>query len=154
VVYCPAGMHAFGGGGYMTNPSGHISTDAYYMTSNAVSADGTGWTFDAFTIAPKDSVVITTQCAPLRDSYVSQTGTPAPFNPSPPFQHANVYGSCRPGYTALSGGVYLSKPDGNEVRDGLIDYSIPVSGNRWYTDGVSWDTTGGDKLVALEQCIR
>jgi hypothetical protein len=149
VLYCPAGMHAFGGGGFMMNPSGHISTDAYEMTSNAVSADGTGWTFAASTVGPNDRVVINVQCAPLRGSYVSQTGTPAPQ-----FKLANVYGFCQPGYTALSGGVYLSKPDGNEVRSGYIDYSVPASGNRWYTDGMSFEDPTGDKLVALEQCIR
>ena len=40
-------------------------------------------------------------------SYVSQTGPPAPN-----LQHVNTYGPCPPGYTALSGGMYLSKPDG------------------------------------------
>jgi hypothetical protein len=125
------------------------------MVSNTVSADGTGWTFTANTVNVKDSVVITTQCAPLRDSYVSANGTPAPRSPLTfPYQHAFVYGSCRPGYTALSGGVYQSKLDGNEDRSGFIDFSIPVSGNRWYTDGVSFDSIGVNKLVALEQCIR
>jgi hypothetical protein len=150
VVYCPSGMHAFGGGGYIRKPSGTISTDTYNMVSNSVTADGTGWTFAASTIAAKESAVITTQCAPLRDSYVSQTGTPAPF-----FTTVNVYGPCRPGYTALSGGVYLSKPDGSEVGSGSVDYSVPASGNRWYTEGASYeDPAGGDKLVALAQCIR
>jgi hypothetical protein len=72
VVYCPSGMHAFGGGGYMMKPSGIIATDTYFMASNTVSADGTGWTFAAFTTA-NESLVVTTQCAPLRGSYVSQT---------------------------------------------------------------------------------
>jgi hypothetical protein len=149
VVYCPPGMHAFGGGGYMRKPSGTISTDTFYMTSNTVSADGTGWTFAAFTVAPKESLVITTQCAPLRDSYVSQTGTPAPY-----LAKVNVYAPCQPGYIALSGGVYLSKPDGGEVQSGSIDYSVPASGNRWYTNGFSIQDAQGDKLVALAQCIR
>jgi len=148
VVYCPPGMHAFGGGGYMIEPSGIISTHSYQMVSNSVSADGTGWTFAATTIG-KESLVVTTQCAPLTGSYVSQTGTPAPYG-----SRANIYGSCLPGYTALSGGVYLSRPDGNEVQSGSVDYSIPASGNRWYTDGVSIEGPASDKLVALEQCIR
>ena len=86
------------------------------------------------------------QCAPLRGSYVSQTGTRAPD-----FQQVNTYGSCLPGYTALSGGVYLSMPDDNdEVPNGFLDYSILANGNRWYVDGVAlWNTA--NKLVALEQ---
>lgn len=149
VVYCPSGMHAFGGGGYMMKPSGIIATDTYFMASNTVSADGTGWTFAAFTSA-NESLVVTTQCAPLRGSYVSQTSAQLTYS-----QRANVYGTCPPGYTALSGGVYVSKPDGNEASSGSVDYSEAVSGNRWYTSGISAESpTEVDKLVALEQCIR
>ena len=150
VVYCPAGMRAFGGGGYMVKPFGigGFSRDSLEMVSNTVSADGTGWTFEADTSSANDAPVITTQCAPLRGSYVSQTGTPAPNG-----QRVNLYGSCLPGYTALSGGVYLSKPNGSEEPSGFLDYSIPASGNRWYVDGFSAGSAG-DKLVALEQCIR
>jgi len=149
VVYCPAGMHAFGGGGYMVKPFGigGFSRDSVEMVSNAVTADGTGWTYAAYTSSSNDAPVITTQCAPLRGSYVSQTGTPAPV-----VQHVNTYGPCPPGYTALSGGVYLSQANGNEEQNGFVDYSIPASGNRWYVDGISFGN--GDKLVALEQCIR
>jgi len=150
VVYCPAGMHAFGGGGYMVKPFGigGFSRDSVQMVSNSVSADGTGWTFAATTYNSNDAPVITTQCAPLRGSYVSQTGTAAPD-----FNQVNTYGSCPPGYTALSGGVYLSMPNGSEVTNGFLDYSIPASGNRWYVDGVALSNTA-NKLVALEQCIQ
>jgi hypothetical protein len=149
VVSCPSGMHAFGGGGYMIKPSGIISTDTYLMASNTVSADGTGWTFAATTTA-KESLVITTQCAPLRGSYVSQTSAQATG-----FQRANVYGTCLPGYTALSGGVYVSKADGSEASSGSVDYSEAVSGNRWYASGISFESRiEVDKLVALEQCIQ
>ena len=150
VVYCPAGMRAFGGGGYMVKPFGigGFSRDSVQMVSNSVSADGTGWTFAATTYNSNDAPVITTQCAPLRGSYVSQTGTAAPD-----FNQVNTYGSCPPGYTALSGGVYLSMPNGSEVTNGFLDYSIPASGNRWYVDGVALSNTA-NKLVALEQCIR
>jgi hypothetical protein len=149
VVYCPAGMHAFGGGGYFAKPFGIQSTDGYGMVSDAVSADGTGWTFAASTRSVHDSLVITTQCAPLRGSYVSQTSAA-----TAPIGYGAVYGSCQPGYTALSGGVYLSRRDGNEVVFGWIDYSIPASGNRWYVSGVTGEDSRSNKLVALEQCIR
>jgi hypothetical protein len=150
VVYCPPGMRAFGGGGYMVRPFGILATGSYDMTSNTVSADGTGWTYAATAVDANTAPVITTQCAPLRGSYVSTTGTPATH-----YTSANVYGTCLPGYTALSGGVYLSKPDGNEVQSGEIDYSVPASGNRWYVDGLAFeDYYRSDKLVALEQCIR
>jgi hypothetical protein len=149
VVYCPAGMHAFGGGGYLVKPFGigGFSRDSVEMTSNTVSADGTGWTFAADTFSPNDALVVTTQCAPLRGSYVSATATPAPV-----VQHVNTYGPCMSGYTALSGGVYLSRPNGTEEVNGFVESSTPASGNRWYVSGISFGS--GDKLVALTQCIR
>ena len=130
---------------------GGFSRDSLEMVSNTVTADGTGWTYAAWAESATDAPVITTQCAPLRGSYVSQTGTPATH-----YTNANTYGPCPPGYTALSGGVYLSRPDGNEVQSGSIDYSVPASGNRWYVDGVALegDSNTSNKLVALEQCIR
>ena len=148
VVSCPAGMHAFGGGGFIAKPFGVFSLDSDRMVSNTVTADGTGWTFAAAITQPIDHLLVTTQCAPLRGSYVAQTGTPITrLNPT------NVYGSCMPGYVALSGGVYVSRPDGNEVQNGYVDYSIPASGNRWYVAGESFENPA-DKLVALNQCIR
>ena len=103
----------------------------------------------AATTTANESLVITTQCAPLRGSYVSQTSAQTTG-----FQRANVYGTCLPGYTALSGGVYMSKPDGSEAS-GSVDYSEAASGNRWYASGTSFaSSTEVDKLVALEQCIQ
>ena len=153
VVVCPAGMHAFGGGGYMVRPFGIVSPgDSSYMASNTVTGDGRGWTYTAHAANAYDAPVITTQCAPLRGSYVSQT-----YAPEANYKGANVYGSCLPGYTALSGGVYLSKPDATEVQVGFIDYSIPASGasgTRWYVDGNDYQDRIGDWLIAVEQCIR
>lgn len=147
VAYCPAGMHAFGGGGFMAKPFGAFSRDSFYMVSNSITADGNGWTFAASSYHPLDHLVVTTQCAPFRGGYyVSQTGVPSNFT------RANVFGSCSPGYTALSGGFYLSRPDGNEVKQGFVDYSMPIPGNRWYVDGQTLEF-GANKIVALEQCI-
>jgi hypothetical protein len=148
VVYCPPGMRAFGGGGYNVKPFGGISIDAREMTSNTVSADGTGWTFRARTLNAIDRVVIRTRCAPLRGSRVAQASVT--FTNLAQYQ-LNVFAACPAGYTALSGGVYLANPDGTEA-DGWIDHSIQVSGNRWYVNGGSGQVLG-KRLVALEQCI-
>jgi len=91
--------------------------------------------------------VITTQCAPLRGSYVSQTSTLAP-----PVTSVYGFGTCLPGYTVLSGGVYLSKPTGNGVENGIVETSIPTSSTGWFVRGESYDNAS--KLVSLEQCIR
>ena len=147
VVYCPAGMRAFGGGGTITGPFGLHTGDSGYMVSNSISADGTGWTFAASIGKPIEHLLVTTQCAPFRGGgYVASNAAPSGFS------GGNVYASCAPGYTALSGGVYLSRSDGNEVVSGRVDYSITAGSNRWYASGWSYEA-GADKVVALEQCI-
>ena len=148
---CPSGMRAFGGGGFIAKrDSGVISPDSQAMTSNAVSADGTGWTFGAYTTTATDRVIIRTQCAPLRGSYVSQTHAMTGYH-----LNAFVYGQCAPGYVALSGGVYLSKPNGREVVSGYVTWTFNAGPTRWYVSGASQEgSTYTDKLVALAQCIR
>jgi hypothetical protein len=149
VVYCPTGMRAFGGGGYIAEQYfGAFSQDSSGMVSNTVSADGTGWAFAAYTNTATDRVVVRTQCAPLRGSLVSQTGT------SDVTLGGSVYGSCPAGYTALSGGVYLSRADGSEETFGAVNWSVPANDNRWYVSGTARNFPGNHKLVALEQCIR
>jgi hypothetical protein len=79
---------------------------------------------------------------------VSQTGT------SDVTLGGSVYGSCPAGYTALSGGVYLSRADGSEETFGAVNWSVPANDNRWYVSGTARNFPGNHKLVALEQCIR
>lgn len=147
VVYCPAGMRALGGGGTITEPFGRASGDNSGMVSNSISANGTGWTFAANIRKRSDHLLVTTQCAPFRGGgFVAANAAPSDFT------KGNVYASCPPNYTALSGGVYLSRPDGNEVRSGLVDYSIIASNNRWYASGTSYESRA-NTVVALAQCI-
>ena len=95
-----------------------------------------------------DHLLVTTQCAPFRGGgFVAANAAPSDFT------KGNVYASCPPNYTALSGGVYLSRPDGSEVRSGLVDYSIVASNNRWYASGTSYESRGANTVVALAQCI-
>jgi hypothetical protein len=145
VVTCPSGTRAFGGGGYFLTQAGSYSRTSGAMVSNTVSADGTGWTFAARTSSTTEQLVVTTQCAPLRGSHVTQTGVP--LTPS-----GQVYGACELGFSMLSGGVYLSKPDGTEDNGNVI-WSIPIADGRWFVSGNS-DGVSGAKLVALAQCIH
>ncbi|MFC4114472.1 hypothetical protein [Nonomuraea zeae] len=110
VVPCPAGTHAFGGGGYFRTAQNFPSTRSRPLVSNTVSADGTGWTFKASSLT-SERLVITTQCAPLPGSYVAQAHV---VIPGPEAIRREVYTDCKSGYSMLSGGVYLSKPDGTE----------------------------------------
>lgn len=147
VVRCPAGMRAFGGGGTIVEPFGRASGDSTGMVSNSIAVDGTGWTFATSIKKPSDHLLVTTQCAPFRGGgTVATNATPSYFI------KANVYASCPPNYTALSGGVYLSRSDGTEATSGYVDYSIIASNNRWYASGSTY-VSPSDQLVALAQCI-
>ena len=151
VAYCPAGYRAFGGGGAFIGPFGRQSTDSYWMTSNAVTQDGTGWTFAATTYSKTDVLYVRTQCAPLRGSVVASNSMPFKTD----YTAAYAYAQCWPGYKAVSGGAYMSKSDGTEVQNGIINSSVPANKNQWYAQGTSYDgNVGTQKLVSLTQCIR
>ena len=146
VVYCPAGMRAFGGGGYFRTPQGRYRAGGV-MFSNTVSADGTGWTVSG-SAGAGDLLILFTQCASL-NGYVATNSVPLT-----PGGVGQVYATCAPGYTALSGGVYLSRSDGTE-HPGNIMWSIPASvggSSSWYVSAGS-DGYPDTKLVALAQCI-
>jgi len=142
-VSCPAGMRAFGGGGYMVKPFARLATDSSGMTINTVTGSGASWTYEAYAADDNTAPVITTQCAPLRGSYVTTASAPATVG-----QRVDLYGSCLPGYTALSGGMYLTVPGGA----GFIDYSMAVNGNSWYVRGLPLQYN--KRLIARVQCIR
>jgi hypothetical protein len=154
VVSCPAGLHAFGGGGYFATPSGAMSlTAGQALSSNTVSADGTGWTVKGITPSATDRLFITTQCAPLRGSYVQGDNVPM-VDVGGGLPTGQLYGSCRPGYMALSGGVYMTQTNGNE-HDGILNWSIPAGPTSWFVSGNAIQTPGqgGARIVALEQCV-
>lgn len=146
VVTCPSGMRAFGGGGSLRTPQGALSTRGT-MYSNAVTADGTGWSMKVFSSSLSEKLVITTQCAPLAGAQVRQTGIPLPNNP---IKELSVHTPCLPGWTMISGGVYLSKSDGTEQQGGILD-SLPGA-EGWVASGISHGLRD-TKLVALAQCF-
>lgn len=146
VVTCPSGMRAFGGGGSLRTPEGALSTKGNAMYSNTVTADGTGWTMKVFSGSLSEKLVITTQCAPLGDAQVEQTSIPLPITAREEIVHV----PCQPGYTMISGGVYLSKPDGTEQQGRILD-SLPGA-EGWVASGNSHGLRD-TKLVALAQCF-
>lgn len=147
VVTCPSGMRAFGGGGSLRTPEGALSTKGNAMYSNTVTADGTGWTMKVFSSSLSEKLVITTQCAPLAGAQVRQTGIPLPNNP---IRELSVHTPCLPGWTMISGGVYLSKADGTEQQGGVLDSFPGAEG--WVVSGIS-HSFADTKLVALAQCF-
>ena len=158
VVICPSGTRAFGGGAYTLGPDNHYSFDGPKMVTNAVTSDGTGWSFTGFLGSPpypdtRDRLIVTTQCAPLAGSYRSQS--PAVAAPVPPNTFGtfpNTAATCFSGYTALSGGVTWS-PDSNGfgvvVRQ-TTTFNTPGRSSGTYVEGYN---TVGSLLIARTVCV-
>jgi hypothetical protein len=147
---CPAGMYAFGGGGYFSDSAGKVMGAAYNNVSNTPSANGSAWTYSGIAPPKSTSLVTTTQCAPrVGLDRIVQSGTVV--------TRANVgvgsYADCPPGYYAISGGFYLSKPDGTEATPGNAVWTGATTHSglkSWYASG---NASVGNKVVALAQCV-
>jgi hypothetical protein len=74
--------------------------------------------------------------------------------------YVSGYATCPAGYTAISGGFYISNPDGSEATPGNVIWSVPATNgpasqagtnDSWYVAGTAPVNT---KVVALAQCVR
>jgi hypothetical protein len=146
---CPAGYFGFGGGGYYLSFSTGLMGAAASNSTNAPSADGSAWTYAG--VAPQGASVQVTiiQCAPRtgRD-FLVQFGNESHSR----FRATTSSVSCPSGYTAISGGFYVSNSDGSVSSNA----DEAVSAESTNTPG-SWFATGlapiGTKVVALAQCL-
>ncbi|MEA2588583.1 MAG: hypothetical protein QOH66_1510 [Actinomycetota bacterium] len=152
-VQCPAGFYAYGGGGHYTNSLHGTSPNGINMVSNSPSADGTKWTFAGTDNVLSDSMVITTQCAQMaspRRDLIIQHGTP-----TVPNNFVGGFADCPAGWTAISGGVYLTNANGSEAPGRTI-WSIPFSRpggiSSWFASGQA-DSAVNTKTNTLAQCI-
>ena len=152
-VQCPAGFYAYGGGGHYTNSLHGNSPNGINMVSNSPGADGTKWAFAGTDNVLSDSMEITTQCAQMaspRRDLIIQSGTP-----TVPNNFVGGFADCPAGWTAISGGVYLSNANGSEAP-GRTAWSIPFSRpggiSSWFASGVA-DSAVNTKTVTLAQCI-
>jgi hypothetical protein len=149
VAWCPSGYFAFGGGGYFRNTQGGNSLNTVEMVSNAPSTsyNGQGWTFGGATFIASDVLVIRTRCAPAQGTVVVASHITASK------AGGGVYAECGPSYFTISGGVYLSRPDGNEGTGNVL-YSVWGGSDHWFAYGYSDDRSiPGTKLVALAVCV-
>ena len=153
VLSCPAGFYAYGGGGFYRGSNHGTSSNGRNMVSNTPSADGTGWTFAGTDNVLSDTLVITTQCAQMaspRRDFIAQSGAQSISG-----NFVGGFADCPAGWTAISGGVYLTNANGTEAP-GRTAWSIPSShlgGNRsWFALGMA-DSAANTKTVTLAQCI-
>jgi hypothetical protein len=152
-VQCPAGFYAFGGGGLYRNSLHGTSSNGHDMVSNAPSADGTKWVFAGTDNVLSDTMVITTQCAQMaspRRDFIAQSAARSVAG-----NFVGGFADCPAGWTAISGGVYLSNADGSEAPGRSI-WSIPFSrtgaNSSWFASGRA-DSAVNTKTVTLAQCI-
>jgi hypothetical protein len=152
-VQCPAGFYAYGGGGFYRNSLHGTSPNGHNMVSNAPSADGTKWTFAGTDNVLSDTMVITTQCAQMaspRRDFIVQSGAKSVSG-----NFVGGFADCPAGWTAISGGVYLSNANGSEAP-GRTAWSIPASRpggiSSWFASGLA-DSAVSTKTVTLAQCI-
>jgi hypothetical protein len=150
---CPAGFYAFAGGGFYHNSAHDLSPNGHDMVSNTPSADGTGWTFAGTDNVLSDTMVIFTHCAQMaspRRDFIVQAGAK-----SVPGNFVGGFADCPAGWTAISGGVYLTNLNGSEAA-GRTAWSIPSSRpggiSSWFALGMA-DSAANTKTVTLAQCI-
>jgi hypothetical protein len=152
-VQCPAGFYAYGGGGFYRNSLHGTSPNGRNMVSNSPSADGTKWTFAGTDNVLSDTMVITTQCAqmasPRRDLIIQSGAKSVPGN------FVGGYADCPAGWTAVSGGVYLTNANGSEAP-GRTVWSVPANHepgiSSWFAAGQA-NSAVNTKTNTLAQCI-
>lgn len=152
-VQCPAGFYAFGGGGFYRNSLHGTSSNGHNMVSNTPSVDGTKWAFAGTDNVLSDTMVITTQCAQMaspRRDFIAQSAAKSVSN-----NFVGGFADCPAGWTAISGGVYLSNANGSEAPGRSI-WSIPFSrtgeNSSWFASGRA-DSAVNTKTVTLAQCV-
>jgi hypothetical protein len=153
VVTCDEGFYAFGGGGFYQNSRHGTSSNGHNMVANAPSADGRGWTFAGTDNVLSDTLVVTARCAQMaspRRDFIAQSATRSVAN-----NFVGGFADCPAGWTAISGGVYLSNANGSEAPGESI-WSIPSSrrgaNSSWFAAGRA-DSAVNTKTVTLAQCV-
>jgi hypothetical protein len=132
-VNCPAGMRAFGGGGYFRTAGGAISNTGYAMSVNTINATGRGWYVRAKNSVQTDTLVVTTRCA-YESSSTRIVSEVYPADTNGQFQG---YAYCPAGYVPISGGAQIMTDNSPADTYSWLDASLPVRGgeNGWWAKG-------------------
>jgi hypothetical protein len=139
-VGCPAGMQAFGGGGYFRAANG-VPSKFGLISVNTVSRQGRSWSVRARNDVLTDTLVVTARCANASSStlIVEQQ-----FNADPKTGRAGGYANCPPGYLPISGGATVLSDARPSDTYSFLDFSLPVRGIRfgWYGSGYTMGANG------------
>jgi hypothetical protein len=137
-VTCPAGMRAFGGGGHFRASNGAFSTDEFFLSADAPTSNGRGWTVGALDNTFTDTLVVSTRCA----FQSSSTRLVEEIYPVVPVPGASVgkaqgYAHCPAGFVPISGGAWFTQDGPPSGAQPQLSVSIMGKGRiGWFAGGI------------------
>lgn len=150
---CPAGMRAFGGGGYFKDKFGAVSESGYAMSINGPSRTGRSWVVRAKNSTSTDTLVVTTRCA-IQSASTRLVEEVFPMIPGPGQVGSERYGyaHCPAGYLPISGGAAITSDTNPENTYTTLNWSVPVRSGQigWFAQGYS--TGPNAKLYVYALC--
>jgi hypothetical protein len=142
-VTCPAGMRAFGGGGYFRASNGTLSTDEFFLSADAPISNGRSWTVSALDNTFTDTLVVTTRCA-FESSSTRLVEEVYPVVPAPGTTVGTVggYAHCPAGFVPISGGALFTQDGPPSGAQPQLSVSSTVKNGQigWFAHG----TDGGE----------
>ena len=142
-VTCPAGMRAFGGGGYFRASNGTLSTDEFFLSADAPVSGGRSWTVSALDNTFTDTLVVTTRCA-FESTSTRLVEETYPVVPAPGTTVGTVggYAHCPAGFVPISGGALFTQDGSPSAAQPQLSVSTTVKNGQigWFAHG----TDGGE----------
>ncbi len=137
-VTCPAGMRAFGGGGYFRASNGTLSTSEFFMSANTLTSNGRSWLVSAQDNTFTDTLVVTTRCAPQSSStrLVEEVFPIIPVTGGSGGK-ANGYAHCPAGFLPISGGAQVTTDNPPSAAQPQLTVSALVDNGQigWFGNG-------------------
>jgi hypothetical protein len=151
-VTCPAGMRAFGGGGHFRASNGTLSTDEFFLSADAPTLNGRGWTVSALDNTFTDTLVVTTRCA-FQSSSTRLVEEIYPVVPAPGATEgtARGYAHCPAGFVPISGGAQFTQDGSPSAAHSQLSVSTTVKNGQigWYGNGTSGGEHAQLHVIAL-----
>jgi hypothetical protein len=152
IVTCPAGMRAFGGGGYFRARNGARSTDPYSLSADTLTSNGRSWRVSALDTTFTDTLVVTTRCAPQSSStrLVEEIFPIVPVIAGSPGR-VSGYAHCPDGFTPISGGAEVTGDSPPIAAQPKLRVSVSVENGQigWFGSAESAGTNARLHVIVL-----
>jgi hypothetical protein len=151
-VTCPAGMRAFGGGGYFRAKDGSRSATAFFLSADTLTTNGRSWRVSARNTTFTDTLVVTTRCAPQSSSTrLVEEVFPIVPQPGTIVGRANGYAHCPDGFTPISVGAEVTgdSPPVAAQPKLVVSVSVPNGQIGWFGSAESGGTNPQLHVVVL-----